>query len=222
VNVAGQILGAQNMKLRYAVVLVSASLFTAGIAWGADTTTDVLTDTQKAALQKAIETCGVCHGVNGRSISPTFPNLAAQTAPYIELQLHAFRDQTRADPDAQAYMWGMASQLSDASIMGLAAYFSKQSPADGKSGNSALIAQGKHIFEEGVPARQIPPCASCHGAHAQGVATFPRLAGQHAPYLLKQLLVIQSVLRTAPVMHGVIKDLSKDQMQAVVAYLESI
>ena len=54
------------------------------------------------------------------------------------------------------------------------------------------------------------------------MTAFPRLAGQHAPYLLKQLLVIQSVLRTAPVMHGVIKDLTKDQMQAVVAYLESI
>jgi cytochrome c553 len=222
VNVSSQILGAQNMKLHYAAVIVSASLFIAGIACGADASTDVLTDTQKAALQKAIETCSVCHGVNGRSVSPTFPNLAAQTAPYIELQLHAFRDQTRADPDAQAYMWGMASQLSDASISGLAAYFSKQSPAEGKSGNSALIAQGKHIFEEGVPARQIPPCASCHGARAQGVATFPRLAGQHAPYLLKQLLVIQSVLRTAPVTHGVIKDLTKDQMQAVVAYLESM
>lgn len=38
----------------------------------------------------------------------------------------------------------------------------------------------------------------------------------------RQLLVIQSVLRTAPVMHGVIKDLTKDQMQAVVAYLESM
>jgi cytochrome c553 len=40
--------------------------------------------------------------------------------------------------------------------------------------------------------------------------------------LYKQLLVIQSVLRTAPVMHGVIKDLNHDQMQSVVAYLESI
>jgi cytochrome c553 len=210
------------MKLRHAAVITSAFLGIAGFAWGADVSTDVLTDTQRAALQKAIETCGVCHGVNGHSVSPTFPNLAAQTAPYIELQLHAFKDQTRADPDAQAYMWGMASQLSDATISGLAAYFSKQSAADGKNGNSALIAQGKHIFEEGVPARQIPPCASCHGAHAQGLAAFPRLAGQHAPYLLKQLLVIQSVLRTAPVMHGVIKDLTKDQMQAVVAYLESI
>jgi cytochrome c553 len=210
------------MNLRYAAAILGASLCMASITHGADLNGDALTDAQKIALQKAIETCSACHGVNGHSVSPTFPNLAAQTAPYIELQLHAFKDQTRADPDAQAYMWGMASQLSDASISGLAAYFSKQPAAESKSGNSALIAQGKHIFEEGVPTRQIPPCASCHGAHAQGVATFPRLAGQHAPYLLKQLLVIQSVLRTAPVMHGVIKDLTKDQMQAIVAYLESI
>jgi cytochrome c553 len=139
-----------------------------------------------------------------------------------ELQLHAFKDQTRADPDAQAYMWGMTSQLSDASISALAAYFAKQSAAEGKSGYAALIAKGKQIFVEGVPDRQIPACASCHGGQAQGNGPFPRLAGQHAPYLLKQLLVIQSVLRTAPVMHGVIKDLNRDQMQAFVAYLESI
>jgi len=193
-------------------IAVIAALWTAGIAHGEDA----------ASLRKTIETCAVCHGINGRSISPTFPNLAAQTAPYIELQLHAFKDQSRADPDAQAFMWGMASQLSDAAISGLAGYFASQSAPPGSPGNSTLIEKGKLLYEQGVPARQIPPCASCHGAHAEGNGPFPRLAGQHAPYLLKQLLVIQSVLRTAPVMHGVIKDLSKDQMQAVVAYLESL
>jgi cytochrome c553 len=208
--------------IRNAVAVLSAGLLMAGIARAADVSTDVMTDAQKATLQKTIETCSACHGLSGRSVAPTFPILAAQTAPYIELQLHAFKDQTRADPDAQAYMWGMASQLNDASISGLAAYFSKQSAAEGKSGNATLIAQGKQIFVEGVPGRQIPACASCHGAQAQGNGPFPRLAGQHAPYLLKQLLVIQSVLRTAPVMHGVIKDLTRDQMQAVVAYLESV
>jgi cytochrome c553 len=208
--------------IRNAVAAFSAALLAVGIAYAADVSPAGMTAAQEAVLQKAIETCSACHGVNGRSVSPTFPNLAAQTAPYIELQLHAFKDQTRADPDAQAYMWGMASQLDDASISGLAAYFSKQSGAEGKNGNAMLIAQGKKIFVEGVPGRQIPACASCHGAKAQGNGPFPRLAGQHAPYLLKQLLVIQSVLRTAPVMHGVIKDLTRDQMQAVVAYLESV
>jgi cytochrome c553 len=208
--------------MRNAVAGLRVLLLVVGAAHAADVSTDGMTDAQKAALQKTIETCSACHGLNGRSVAPTFPILAAQSAPYIELQLHAFKDQTRADPDAQAYMWGMASQLNDASISGLAAYFSKQAAAPGKSGNATLIAQGKQIFMEGVPGRQIPACASCHGAQAQGNGPFPRLAGQHAPYLLKQLLVIQSVLRTAPVMHGVIKDLTRDQMQAVVAYLESI
>ena len=119
-------------------------------------------------------------------------------------------------------MWGMASQLSDERISALAAYFSSQPPAPGHAGNPKLIAQGRKLFEEGVPARGVPPCASCHGPNAEGQAVFPRLASQHAPYLFKQLLVIQNVLRTAPVMHGVIKDLTKDQMQAVVTYLESI
>ena len=84
--------------------------------------------------------------------------------------------------------------------------------------------------DETLPSNYVPSgklmyqqyCATCHGPRAQGMATFPRLAGQHAPYLLRQLLVIQSVLRVAPVMHGIVKDLTKDQMQAVVAYLESL
>jgi cytochrome c553 len=211
------------MKSTYAVAMaMSTSICVGGVAYGANVAADTVTEAQKAAIQKTVETCGTCHGVNGRSVSPTFPNLAGQQAPYLELQLKSFKDQSRADPDAQAYMWGMASQLSDATISALAGYFAAQPAAPGRGGNSVLIAQGKHLFEEGVPARQIPPCASCHGAHGEGMATFPRLAGQHAPYLLKQLLVIQSVLRTAPVMHGVIKDLTKDQMQAIVAYLESI
>jgi cytochrome c553 len=200
-----------------AAALGASFLCTAALA------ADIASDAQQATVKTVLQTCSTCHGPKGRSVSPTFPNLAAQTAPYLEVQLKAFKDQSRADPDAQAYMWGMASQLSDATISSLAAYFSAQPAAGpGRSADPALIAKGRRLFEEGVPARQIPPCASCHGAHAEGQSIFPRLAGQHAPYLLKQLLVIQNVLRTAPVMHGVIKDLTKDQMQSVVAYLESI
>lgn len=183
---------------------------------------DVAGDGERAALKATIDTCAACHGVKGHSVSPTFPNLAAQSSPYLQLQLKAFKDQSRADPDAQAYMWGMAAQLSDDRIKELADYYSAQPAAAGKPGNSVLITQGKQLFAEGVPAKGIPACATCHGANAEGLAVFPRLAGQHAPYLLKQLLVIQNVLRTAPVMHGVVKDLTKEQMQAVVAYLESI
>jgi cytochrome c553 len=211
------------MKVRYWLrIALGSFMLAAATARAANSSPDFATQGQQAALKQAIFTCSACHGANGRSISPTFPDLAGQSAQYMELQLHAFKDQTRADPDAQAYMWGMASQLNEALITALAKYFSGQPGTPGTPGNAALVAQGKNIFENGIPERQIPPCATCHGAHAEGNGPFPRLAGQHAPYLLKQLLVIQSVLRTAPVMHGVIKDLSKPQMQAVATYLQSL
>ena len=210
------------MKLKHFAGIVSALVSMTASAQGVERGAASPTEAPTAAIQKTIDTCTACHGVGGRSVSPTFPNLAAQSATYLELQLHAFKDQTRADPDAQAYMWGMASQLNDLSIGALAAYFSKQAPAEGRNGHVALIAQGKQVYTEGVAAQQITPCVSCHGPKAEGNGPFPRLAAQHAPYLLKQLLVIQSALRTAPVMHGMIKDLNREQMQAVAAYLESI
>ena len=209
------------MNTRSALTLTLLGLYLTA-AGSAVRAADAATTGEQAALKATIATCATCHGAHGQSVSPTFPNLAAQSAPYIETQLKAFKDQSRADPDAQAYMWGMAAQLSDDRISALAAYYASQPAAPGHAGSPKLVAQGKQLFEEGVPARGIPPCASCHGPNAEGQAVFPRLAGQHAPYLFKQLLVIQNVLRTAPVMHGVIKDLSRDQMQAVVAYLESI
>lgn len=183
---------------------------------------DVSPELARSAQQLAATTCANCHGVSGRSTSPTFPNLAAQTAPYLQAQLHAFRDQTRADPDALAYMWGMASQLSDPTIEAISAYYAMQAASPPKRGDEKLMARGKQIFEEGVAAQGIPACASCHGPLARGSNIFPRLAGQHAAYLVKQMLVIQSALRAAPVMHGVIKDLPQEQMRAVATYLESI
>jgi cytochrome c553 len=206
------------MKLHYFIALGLGALPGLG-GWAG--TADAA-EKANPALQAIVQSCAECHGANGRSIAPTFPNLAAQTAPYLEAQLKAFKDQSRGDPDAQAYMWGMAAPLSDAMISELAAYYAKQTPAPGQASDPALIARGKRVFEEGIPAAQVPPCATCHGTHGEGMAAFPRLAGQHAPYLLKQLIVIQSALRNAPVMHGVVKQLTRDQMLAVAAYLQSI
>ena len=183
---------------------------------------DVSPELARSAQQLAATTCATCHGVSGRSTSPTFPNLAAQTAAYLQAQLHAFRDQTRADPDALAYMWGMASQLSDATIEALSAYYAAQAASPAKTGDEKLMARGKQIFTQGLTAQGIPACASCHGPQARGNNIFPRLAGQHADYLVKQMLVIQSALRAAPVMHGVIKDLRQAQMRDIATYLESL
>lgn len=195
------------MKLSH---LIAFGLGTLPGFGGLANASDVAAEKADPAVQNTVQTCAACHGANGRSVAPTFPNLAAQTPPGLKAQLKAFKTQTRSDPDAQAYMWGMAAPLSDTLISELAAYYSKQRPAQGKGEDSALITRGKQVFGQAIPAAQIPACATCHGTHGQGLAAFPRLAGQHAPYLLKQLIVIQSALRNAPVMHGVVKELTRD------------
>jgi cytochrome c553 len=200
-----------------AATLVTLALSSAALAADAGPPT-----TQQAAEKLATATCAACHGAAGRSTLSPFPNLAAQTAPYLEAQLKAFRDQKRADPDAQAYMWGLASPLNDTMIRALAAYYAAQHPARGQPGNSKLLATGKQIFDKGMPAEGIPPCNVCHGANGEGNAMFPRIAGQHAPYLVKQILLIQNALRVAPVMHGLIKDMNRDEMLAVTTYLASL
>jgi cytochrome c553 len=50
----------------------------------------------------ASKVCATCHGPAGQSVAPTFPRLAGQTAEYLETQIKAFRDRTRADPHARA------------------------------------------------------------------------------------------------------------------------
>ena len=173
----------------------------------------------------AREVCSSCHGPQGRSISSTFPRLAGQQAPYIEAQLKAFRDHSRGDPLAQAYMWGMASQMDDGVIAKLAAYYAKQKPAHGRPADAKTAQAGKAIFENGIPSANVPACATCHGKDAAGNGTFPRLAGQHAAYLVKQLSLFKSALRagaSAPVMHNITSGMTFEQMAAVSAYLAGL
>jgi cytochrome c553 len=118
-------------------------------------------------------------------------------------------------------MLGMVTLIDDATAEALGRYFARQSPPSGVTGDTALVANGKKLYEQGVPDRSIAACATCHGPNAQGNAIFPRLAGQHAQYVLRQLTVIQSHLRESPVMHGIIKDLKPDEMKAVAAFVES-
>ncbi|HET7200626.1 MAG TPA: c-type cytochrome [Burkholderiales bacterium] len=180
---------------------------------------------QDADIAKyASQVCASCHGPRGESISPGFPKLAGQRAEYLVNQLKAFRDRTRADPMAQAYMWGMTSQLSDDSIRKLAAFYSGQKPAAGKARDAKLAQQGKAVFDGGIPSAKVQACKTCHGANAEGNAIFPRLAGQHAEYLVKQLVLFKSSMReggNAPIMHAISTGMTFEQMEAVAAYLAS-
>lgn len=166
--------------------------------------------------------CATCHGTDGNGTSSAFPRLAGQHAVYLEAQLKAFKDQTRGDPSAQAYMWGMSSLLTPDTIKQLAAYYASQKPSAGKAGDAALMTAGKAIFEQGIGEQGVPACQTCHGANAQGKDVYPRLAGQYPEYLLKQLLFFQSLARSnAPLMHEVSDTMTFAQMQAVATYAAS-
>jgi cytochrome c553 len=173
------------------------------------------------AQQVAVTVCGTCHGPTGNSTQPKFPRLAGQNANYLASQLKAFRSQARGDPDAIGYMWGMAAELDDDTIVALAAYYAAQKPEASRPGDAAAIARGREIYQQGIPAEGVPACSTCHGADAHGTQDFPRLAGQRAQYVLKQLASFQSNMRKVAVMHGVAQNLRLPEMESVAAYLES-
>ncbi|MCB1582839.1 MAG: cytochrome c [Marinicella sp.] len=72
----------------------------------------------EAGKAKAV-VCAACHGTDGISASPIWPNLAGQKEAYLVKQIKAFKSGERKDPS----MAPMVAGLSDADIENLAAYF---------------------------------------------------------------------------------------------------
>lgn len=77
-----------------------------------------------AGKAKFETTCIACHGANGISIAPIYPNVAGQKEEYLVAQLKAFRDGTRQN----AIMAPMAKGLTDTDIANLSAYLSALKP----------------------------------------------------------------------------------------------
>lgn len=69
------------------------------------------------------------------------------------------------------------------------------------------------------PDEAVPPCEACHGAHGEGMAAahVPRIAGQSAEYLKKQLDDYAEGTRDNPVMSNFAKALSDQQRSTLAA-----
>jgi cytochrome c553 len=173
-------------------------------------------------VEGLIHVCSSCHGLYGRNNSSSFPNLAGQQKQFLMTELTAMRDHKRSDPHVQTYMWGMTAQLTNEKIAAIADYYSRQTPATGTPSGSPLVAVGRQIFENGIPARGVPACQSCHGPRAQGNGAFPRLAGQHAEYISRELGEFASGERANEVMHQSAKNLTPQEIEALAAYLDTL
>ncbi len=194
---------------------------------------------QVSGYTLAQQVCSTCHGgnginANGTALNPTFPNLAGQQAIYLETELQEFHDHSRRDAAAQDMMWGLTRQLTPEQIKALAEFYAHQKPLPNPAqGDPVAVAAGQKLFIEGAPERSVPACATCHGARAEGNGPVPRLAGQHADYLYKQLMAFNDDVGRenhpeaqerphAVVMEGIAHGLTDEQKRQVADYLQSL
>lgn len=146
-----------------------------------------------AAAGKALTAaCAACHGADGNSMAPTFPKLAGQGDKYLLKQLQDIKAGTRVVPE----MTGQLTKFSDSSLESnsdlenIAAYYaSKEMALSGSKDDKELLELGEKIYRAGNKAVGVPACIGCHSPTGAGNAPagFPKLGGQHADYIAKQL-----------------------------------
>lgn len=176
-----------------------------------------------AGKAKAI-TCTACHGPEGNSVSPMWPNIAGQGAPYIVKQIKAFQSGARSDP----LMTSQAMLLSDEDMKDLAVYFESLPAAAQAVADTSLIDRAEALYRGGNSEEGTAACIACHGPTGRGnpAAAYPALKGQHAAYTAKQLRAYAAGARTSDdpthVMRNISERLSNDDIQAIAAYVQGL
>jgi len=166
-----------------------------------------------AAGQERALFCGYCHGENGNSKRPHIPNLASQNPVYLFHSFEKFAKGERID----FVMSKLAKSLTLEDRVNIAVYFSQQKvePAE-VTPAAALVLKGSSLFQR--------TCTACHGSHAEGKETMPRLAGQPDEYIRKALNRFRTndPSRAGSVMIGVASTLSESDIEALAAYLTQL
>jgi cytochrome c553 len=126
--------------------------------------------------------CARCHGANGAGARDgSVPEIAGQHFRVLARQLVDCRRDKRWDARMEHFAdtpYLVATQ----DVADVADYISSLKPlGPGVAGDGGQLERGANIYAQ--------RCASCHGPHGEGdeFKAYPRLAGQHYPYLLSQL-----------------------------------
>ena len=190
------------------------------------------------------ELCAACHGPQGISIAPSFPNIAGQSADFMYWQLVEYQRGVNASP-----MTPLVADLSDQDMRDLSLYYAAM-PADGAhsaaqeelaaAADPAELRLGEQLYLSGDPARGIPSCQGCHGVDARGPAAagqvnlsghrpyagYPALRGQQFVYLQTKLGEYRDGemgdSTSDFVMTGVAKRLDEASIQALSTWLSSL
>ncbi|UTF59185.1 cytochrome c [Gilvimarinus sp. DA14] len=213
------------------------------IALGASSVASAAGDAAAGADKVAV--CAACHGSDGNSPAPTFPKIAGLGEAYLLKQLHDIQDWDKASGEdkattgrAVAEMTGILSGLSDQDLADIAAFYAEQTmqlsgakemTVKVNSGAEVDALQlGEHLYRAGNMETGVPACIGCHSPTGQGnePAAYPRLGGQYAEYIEKQLKAFRGGERTndgdASIMRMAAKNLSDAEIKAVANYIAGL
>jgi cytochrome c553 len=176
----------------------------------------------KDAGQAKAATCAACHGMDGNSVNPEWPNLAGQNESYILKQLAAFHGGQREN----LLMSPMAATLTEPDMADLAAYFSSQTIRAGET-DPSKAKLGQHVYRSGSVEGKVMACAGCHGPTGRGnaPAAFPSIQGQNAAYVALQLKAYKAGTRTTDpnqMMRNMAAALSDEEIDAVASYVQGL
>lgn len=194
------------------------------VAWTEETLTTISSGAAFHGLLLA-RRCNHCHGEEGFSSVPAFPNLAGIDRLSFWKQMQDFRAGKRTSPIMQP----IAEGLSARDFADLAAYYAllptASDPLDKRAfpqamhdASRATIAIRLIVFGDGE--RGIPPCQSCHGpvSYVRGA---PPLAAQNGAYLAEQLDHFSTGARVNDInlpMRSIAVQLTADEKTALSEY----
>lgn len=114
-------------------------------------------------------------------------------------------------------------KLSAQTIAELAEFFNKRPTTQGAPSDPELMAWGKEIYKHGIPEKDVDSCKACHGKMGEGKGLNPRLAGQSISLQVDQLeSYANGTIKYDEDMTELSKKMSKDEMEAVSAYMQSL
>lgn len=181
-----------------------------------------------------VATCAACHGADGNSVTPMFPKIAGLGEKYLYKQLKDIQMKTRVVPE----MTGILDNNSDQDLEDMAAYFaSKPMQLSGAQDSELMLNSGEkvsalelgeQVYRAGNLETKVPACTGCHSPKGMGNAPagFPRLSGQYADYIEKQLKNFRSGERAndgeARIMRTIAEHMSDAEIKAVSAYIAGL
>ncbi len=208
------------MKTKFALLITAVAI---GYLPSGVRAESLVEGSAEAGKAKAM-VCAACHGTEGNSASPLWPNLAGQNAPYLLAQIKAFKDGTRSDP----LMTPQAMLLTDEDMANLAVYFESLPGAAQAVADPAAGDRGESLYRGGNIEDKASACLACHGPTGRGnpAAKYPSLRGQHAAYTAKQLNDYKNAVRTSDgktrIMQDIAARLSKEDIAALSSYVQGL